>query len=119
MNLNKAATVLIAKYFMTFVPAAITFNLINLNGWSWVLAVSIAAATFNYLLGDHYMLPRYGNVAASVVNSVLAVLTAYFSDLMLPPFDTSPQSLVSFGLLIAVGEYVFHRYLMRSEAVRP
>ncbi|MCL6477395.1 MAG: YndM family protein [Peptococcaceae bacterium] len=117
--MSKAAGVLLMKYFMTFVLAAITFNLINLNGWGWVLAVSVTASTLNYLLGDFYVLPRFDYLVASAVNGVLAVLTAYIADFIIPGFKTSFKALIVFGILIAVGEFVIHRYLMRSREARP
>lgn len=117
--MTKAARVLLIKYAMTFILALITLGLIDRNPWNWILAVSVTAATLNYLLGDFYVLPRLGNLAASAVNGVLAVLSAYIADFILLAFRTGYISLAAFGLLVAMGEYVFHRYLMRTEEVTP
>lgn len=118
-QVSKAASVLIIKYAMTFILAVITLGLIDRNPWSWVLAVSITAATLNYLLGDFYLMPRFGNAVTSAANGVLAVLTAYIADFIIQYFRTGPASLAAFGVLVAVGEYFFHRYFMRSGEVRP
>lgn len=117
--MSKAAYVLLIKYSMTFILAVFTLGLIDRNPWSWVLAVSITAATLNYLLGDFYVMPRSGNIFASAVNGVLAVLSAYITDFIAPVFRTGLTTLVAFGVLVAMGEYVFHRYFMRSEEARP
>ena len=117
--MTKAAYVLLIKYGMTFILAVITLGFIDGNLWSWVLAVSVTAATLNYLLGDFYLMPRFGNAFASAANGALAVLTAYITGFIVQFFRAGPATLAAFGVLVAVGEYFFHRYFMRSREVRP
>lgn len=116
---SNAAKVLLAKYALTFLLGVVSFNLVDRNPWGWVFAVSITAATLNYLLGDFYVLPKIGNTAASVLNGVLSGLVAYFANFFIPVFKISSVELLLFVVLTALGEYFFHRYLMRSEEVRP
>ncbi|MFZ5648575.1 MAG: DUF2512 family protein [Bacillota bacterium] len=117
--MSKAAAVLLIKYAITFFLGIISFNLVDRNPWGWVFAVSITVATLNYLLGDFYVLPKFGNVVTSVANGVMAGLVVYFVNFFIPPFKISSAALLLFVVLIALGEYLFHRYLMRSEEVRP
>lgn len=117
--MSRAAKVLLMKFAITFIIALIPFSLIDRNMIIWVLPVSIVVTFFNYILGDFYVLPRLGNILASVNNGVLAVLIVFFADYFIMSFRTSSLTLLIFAILIAAGEYGFHRYLMKSEKVAP
>jgi len=125
--MNNTATALIVKFVITFFAAAIAFMLLRNSGftttgnatWLWILIVGILATAANYFLGDLYVLPRYGNVVASIVDGIAAALVAYIIALIATPFDTTFASLTIFALLVAVAEYFFHRYLKQAEKVEP
>ncbi len=119
--MSKTATALLVKFIMTFVFAliALTF-LVDNNAWDWVFWVALVATALNYLVGDLLVLPKFGNIIASVADGVVAALTAYIIDYLVPTaFQTSFTALALFGVLVAVGEYFFHQYLQRSEKVEP
>ncbi|MFZ5649451.1 MAG: DUF2512 family protein [Bacillota bacterium] len=118
-KVSKAANVLLIKYAMTFLLAIVSFILTGLSSWGLVFAVSITVATLNYLLGDFYVLPKLGNITASVANGALAGLAAYFVNFFFPAFNASSAAILVFAVLIALGEYFFHRYIMKSREVRP
>ncbi|SFH29592.1 Protein of unknown function [Desulfotomaculum arcticum] len=119
--MSKTSTALIIKFIMTFVMAAIVFELLNMGNatWFWVFVVSLVGTALNYLLGDLYVLPKFGNIVASIGDGVLAALVAFIIDALTRFFDTTFASLVLFALLIAVGEYFFHQYLKASPEVEP
>ena len=79
----------------------------------------MAGTALNYLFGDLFVLPKWGNLGASIVDGILAIGLAYIVDLAVPAFTTSAAGLLIFGALVAVGEYLFHQYLKRSEKVAP
>lgn len=117
--MSKTTTALLVKFVMTFIAAVVAFSFVDGNAWGWVAVVALTGTVLNYLLGDLVVLPKYGNVAASVGDGLLAALTAYVFDLLIPAFDTSFASLALFAILVAVAEYFFHDYLRRSEKVAP
>lgn len=117
--MSKTTTALLIKFVMTFILAVIAFSSIADNRMQWPLLVAIFGTALNYLLGDLYILPKYGNIVASAGDGILAALTAYVIDLVVPAFRTTLTSLIVFAVLIAVGEYIFHRYLLRSDKVAP
>lgn len=117
--MSRTTLALIFKFVMTVVFAAGAFILIDGNGWTWPIVVGVAGTILNYVLGDLVVLPRFGNIAASIGDGVLAALTAYVVDLIVPAFTTSATSLAVFAVLIAVGEYFFHQYLKASDRVAP
>lgn len=116
--MSKAAAALLAKYAITFFLAVISFDLFGRNPWGLVFALSITVATLNYLLGDFYILPKLGNITASVANGVLAGLAAYFLSFFIPAFNASSAAILAFFVLVALGEYFFHR-IKNSREVRP
>ncbi|WP_347488118.1 DUF2512 family protein [Desulfoscipio sp. XC116] len=117
--MSKTATALIIKFIMTFVFAGIALAFIDHNTWGWIFVVAVVGTALNYFVGDLLVLPKYGNIVASVGDGVMASLTAYIISLLAPAFRTSFTALAILAVLIAVGEYFFHQYLLRSEKVEP
>lgn len=118
-KINNTAIALIVKLVITFVAALIAFTLLMDNPWSWILGVAVVATALNYLVGDLFVLPKYGNIIASIGDGIMAALVAYIASLISPLFQVTLLALLLFAVLIAVGEYFFHQYLQRSEKVEP
>ncbi|MDD3999354.1 MAG: DUF2512 family protein [Bacilli bacterium] len=102
---------LILKIVLIFVSAWVAFGLIEDNGLLWIFIVSLAASLLTYLIGDILILPRLGNVSASVANAVLAVLIAWIIDMLTVNFYITWVSGLVFVVLIFIIEMVLHRYL--------
>ncbi|MDS1030520.1 DUF2512 family protein [Bacillota bacterium LX-D] len=117
--MSKTSMALIAKFLMTFVAAWISFGLIDSTAFSGILSVAIAGTVLNYLIGDLFILPKFGNLVASVGDGLMAALTAYVFDLIMNTFNTSLTGLFIFALIVAIAEYFFHIYLLKSEKVAP
>ncbi|TYO98061.1 DUF2512 family protein [Desulfallas thermosapovorans] len=117
--MNKTVTALLVKFIMTLVIAGIALVFIDNNAWTWALWVAIIGTAVNYLVGDLVVLPKYGNIVASIGDGVMAALVAYIIDLISPVFQTSFTALALLAVLVAVGEYFFHQYLLREEKVEP
>ena len=111
--------VLFVKFAMTLIISIIAFSFITVNPAGWVFFVALTATVVNYLIGDLYVLPRFGNSIASIGDGVLGIVVAYILGLMTRAFDPTMGSLLVFGILIAVGEMFFHPYLMRANKVAP
>ncbi|MEW5921021.1 MAG: DUF2512 family protein [Bacillota bacterium] len=111
--------VLLVKFVMTFIIAMLAFSFLDANPAGWVFFIAVAATIVNYLVGDLYVLPNYSNIVASVGDGVLGVIVAYIVGLMTAAFNPTGGTLLSFGVLIAVGEYFFHPYLVRTKKVVP
>lgn len=117
--MSQTAIALIVKFVMTFVFALIAFTVLINNPWTWVLALAVIATAVNYVLGDLFVLPKFGNAVASVGDGVMGALVAYIVSLVTPLFVVNLTSLLLFAVLVAVGEYFFHQYLSRNEKVAP
>ena len=118
--MSKTAIALIVKFLYTFVFGWLTLSLIDNNSTRWVAMVALVATGLNYMFGDLVVLSRFGNILASLTNGLMAVMLAYiFRTFTAHANKTTLGTLVIFALLIAIGEYFFHKYLLASKEVSP
>lgn len=117
--MSKATGALSIKLVMTFVFAWLTIGLIDRNPAGWVLLIAIVAAAVNYLAGDLMVLPNFGNAIAAAGDGIMGALAAFVLSLLIPAVQTSSGALLIFAVLVAVGEFFSHRYLLRGEKVAP
>jgi hypothetical protein len=116
--MSRTTIALIVKFLLTTIFGALAFRSLG-NSWGMLLMVAVLGTALNYLLGDLVILPATNNVVASIADGLLAAVTAYAVDKLSPAFRTSFGSLLLFGVLIAVGEFFFHRYLVADRKVAP
>lgn len=113
--MQKTSSILLVKFVTILIIAAVAFALITRNTWGWILLVAILGTVITYFIGDLMILPSAGNVVTALANGVMGSILAYIVDLLTPAFDTTLTSLVVFGVLVAVSEYLLHQYLVRKE----
>lgn len=117
--MSKTATALLVKGIMTFVFAEIALAFMARNSSAPVIWVALAATALNYVMGDLLVLPTLGNLVAALGDGVMAALTAYVFAVLIRGFNVTFASLVIFGVLVAIGEYFFHQYLLKADKVAP
>jgi hypothetical protein len=108
--MDSAAKTLAVTFVMNSVLAFIALSLVRGNGLTWILPVALAATAVNYLLGEIIILPSFGNTVASAAQGLTAMLVAHVAGVLLLGFRTSYTSLILFGILVAIGQYIFHNY---------
>lgn len=109
--MNGTYTKFLVKFILTFLAAVIAFFAVSKGAVFSLLFLSFLAASLNYAIGDLLILPSFGNSAASVGNGGLAAAAAYSYGMVDRALAVTGASLLVFALLIAVGEFFFHRYL--------
>ncbi len=116
--MNKTMSALLIKFVLTLGAAWAAFSLFGDSTFTFVLTLAIAGTLLNYLIGDLFVLPNMGNIIASLGDGLLAVITAYvvagFAYLR-----ATTTAFVVFGVLVAVAEFFFHMYLLKSDEVAP
>lgn len=117
--MSKTTMALIVKWAITFVASWIVFGLIDGNTLGTVFLISVVGTIVNYLIGDLLVLPNFGNIVASIGDGAMGALAAYFLSFIIEGFQTTLTSLLIFAAIVAVAEYVFHMYLLKSEEVAP
>jgi hypothetical protein len=98
------------------------FGLIWMKGKLQIISlklVAILGTVIDYLAGDLLILPRVGSLIGAIINGGLAALIAIAVAAAAPAFTTTTFSVLVFAVLIAVGEYFFHQYLLKADKVEP
>lgn len=101
---------LIIKFVMV---TAVLWIILGIFGVSFgnILLTSVLLTIIS-LVGDMFVLPRYGNIAATIADFGLALVVIWLvgSFLYDQPIRLGMAAFVS-AIMITVGEFVFHKYL--------
>jgi hypothetical protein len=109
---------LIIKFIMTYLFTVLALQALVRNPGQWVFILALAVTVTNYLIGDILVLPSYNNTITSVGDGLMAALAGHIAGVVIIPFRTTLFALVVYGILIAVGEYYFHKYLVTINKAR-
>jgi hypothetical protein len=112
---NKHLTSLLVKFIMIGLISVIILPLFAQISSGQAILIAVVLTVAAYLLGDLMVLPRYGNTTATVLDVVLAAVVIGLSDWMINGFVTlTPAGWVLFLGVLAIGEWLFHKYLKTS-----
>jgi len=117
--LSKTIYALGIKYLFTLAFGYLAFTIPGQISLGWVALIALGVAGINYLLGDLFVLPAFGNIVAALGDGAMGALTFWIFDMMVIGIDTSLTTLITFAALVAVGEYFFHNYLFSTKKVAP
>lgn len=105
---------LIIKFIMI---TAVLWIVLGLYGFTFgdILVSSVLITGVSYIIGDRIILPRFGNVAATIADFglVFVMLWSFGSYLFEPREGVGTASFIA-ALIIGMGEALFHRYLERD-----
>lgn len=108
------ANVFITK-FLFFAPALGIllpfFSEVKLSG---AIIIGIVAALAAYLTADLVVLPRYGNWPAIAADVIIAILVTWELTPILGDKSLAPAGLIFVAAAVALGEWYYHGYLMRT-----
>lgn len=112
---------LIVKFGMTLVAAALAGYLVGVVDWGLFLMLALVGTVANYIIGDLVILPAAGNIVASIADGGLAALIAYVITVRNINFaaDSALMYALVFGVIVAVGEFFFHKWLAADKKVSP
>lgn len=113
----KTSMTLIYKFITTYIAALLAFAIYDQNQMILIVLVALVGTIFKYMFVDLFIFPTMGNTFASIIDGVLASVTAYIFDLFSNSFLTSSTGLIIFASIIAVAEYFYHVYLLKHEDV--
>ncbi|WP_172372471.1 YndM family protein [Sporosarcina jiandibaonis] len=105
---------IIIKFIMITAVIWIVFGLFGFT-FGDIIVSSVLLTGVSYIVGDRIILPRFGNVIASIADFGLAFIMLWFlgSYLFEPIAGLGTASFIS-AAIIGIGEAVFHRYLERE-----
>lgn len=109
----KHLTALLIKFIMVFIVLYVILGLIFGVSFGNVLLMSLFLVIIAYLLGDLGVLPMGGNLIATVADFGLAFLVIWLISVYVLGISIPLISgILSSAILIALGEWFFHKYLV-------
>lgn len=84
-----------------------------------VLLMTVILGVVSYALGDLYILPKTSNMTATMVDFGLAFLVVFLLGMGLTDLasGTLAGAALIVALIMAIGEYFFHIYFLKKEAL--
>jgi len=90
-----------------------TASILNMFGLTVVLSV------LTYVVGDLFILPRFGNVIATIADFGLVAITSWlFAELFIGIGAPNPVAALSVSFFITISEMFFHAYMQERVFVK-
>jgi hypothetical protein len=113
----KTFVAIIIKFVGVWILAWVAFSVFGTAAFWTVFAIACAVTVFNYLIGDLWILPNWGNVWASIVNGVIAGIAAWAVFYYTPAAYNYGNWIWIFAVAVAVAEFFYHMYLISAGVV--
>lgn len=106
---------LIVKFVMVMIILAFVLGLFYRVDFGEYFTISLIVTVVSYMLSDLFILPRFGNTAATISDFVLAyiLIWAVGSGIINENISLGWASFWS-ALILAIAEIFFHRYINKS-----
>lgn len=115
--MNRQATALIIKFVIIGLILVILLPIFSQITTGQAILIALVLTLVAYFAGDLGILPRYGNVTATVSDAILAALVIGLADWIINAAITlTPIGWVLTLGALATGEFFFHRYLIAMPA---
>ncbi len=112
--MKKSVNALIIKFIMTYFFTVLALQVFISNPRQWVFLLALAVTVANYLVGDILVLSSFSNSVTAAGDGLMAALAAHIAGVVVGPFNTTLFAIIVYGVLIFVGEFYFHKYLLRT-----
>ncbi|MFA7745007.1 YndM family protein [Salinicoccus roseus] len=88
----------------------------GMDFWPMILVTTVVLGVISYFAGDLGILPAAGNMVATISDLVLTFLVVWLLGLLMTDISggTVPMAALISAVVIAVGEYLFHMYMLKS-----
>ncbi len=113
--MDKSGRNLFVKAMIVLPVMWIVLTLFNNISFLTSTLLGIVLLFVAYMIGDLGILPRSGNITATISDFILSYLVIWIGLLLLGYNDVAGEAFAT-SLLLAVGEYFYHRWLLNDEA---
>jgi hypothetical protein len=103
----------------TILVLAVLFILIPIFGkstWTQTIITGLILVAISYLVGDMWILPKFGNLVAVLADLGLGALVVWSMARALPQFILTTAGVWTIAVVLAAGEWFFHLYLLTTQA---
>ncbi len=101
---------------MVLVILAVFIPVYGKSTWTQTIVAAIILTLLSYILGDLWVLPKYGNGTALVVDFLIGAAFIWAMDQMLPQTRISGFGIIVMAGVLTLGEWLFHFYLLSTTA---
>ena len=107
----KHLAALLIKFVIVALILEIFLNIVTPLGFWPIIVIALVLTLAAYFIGDLPLLKRFGNFVATLCDIVLAVIVIYIFNYIYGGISFL-NALIG-GILIGLGEYIFHIFLPR------
>ena len=107
---------LIIKLGFTYVVLIIMIPILGKSTWTQTIVLGLILGFLSYIIGDMWVLPKFGNLAAVAVDLGVSVIVIWAMTKGLPHFVLTSGGIWSIAVVVAIAEWFFHRYLLATKA---
>lgn len=111
----KNITNLIIKFIVLGVILVLLLPQFGRTTWIQTIITAVVLTIIAYVVGDMWVLPKFGNMAAIVVDFAVAALILWLMSRFLPQFIISKTGVWITALVIAIAEVLLHYYLLATQ----
>ena len=112
----KNLTNLVLKTAMNLILLLLLIPVFGRSTWTQTLITGLVLIVISYIVGDLWVLPKFGNIAAVIADFVVFVLGIWAMTEALPQFVMNSSGYWGIALALAAGEWFFHQYLLATKA---
>ncbi|MEL4105273.1 DUF2512 family protein [Oscillospiraceae bacterium WX1] len=110
----KHLVAILFKFVIVLVLLEILLNLMTALTVGQIFMISLAVTVVGYIIVDLLILSHSNNMVATLCNAVLSFLTIYSFNFWSRYPSFSIGAAIFSAIILAVGDWFFHRYLVRS-----
>jgi uncharacterized membrane protein YcaP (DUF421 family) len=107
---------LVIKLAFTYLVLFIMIPMLGKGTWTQTIVLGLVLGLLSYILGDMWILPKFGTIAAVIADLGLSALVIWLMMKGLPHFVLTSGGVWAIAAVLAIGEWLFHRYLLATKA---
>ena len=107
---------LLIKTALTMLVLILLIPVFGKGTWTQTIITGLLLLVISYVIGDLWILPKFGNFTAVLADFGLSALLLWAMVKALPHFTLTTAGILSIALILGLGEWLFHAYLQSTEA---
>lgn len=112
----KNLTNLLLKAVMAWLFLILLVPVFGRSTWTQTLITGLVLVVVSYVAGDLWILPKFGNLAALIVDFGVFALGIWAMEKALPQFLLTSSGFWIIALALTAGEWFLHQYLLATKA---
>ena len=106
----------VIKLAFIFLMLFLLIPIFGKGTWTQTMITGLILALLAYIMGDLWILPKFGNLMAVLADFGLVAVVVWLMMKALPQFTLTATGVWVIALVLALGEWLFHIYLKATQA---